>query len=167
MIKQTLALFAAMLAFSASRAQEQEPTWLRENYVKQEIRIPMRDGTRLFTVVFSPKNAKGKHPILLERSPYSCAPYGEGEFPKMRASFAHYLRQGYIIVKQDVRGRWMSEGTFVDVRPYNPAPDKNDTDETTDTYDTIDWLVKNVANNNGNVGVSGISYPGFYSTMAS
>lgn len=167
MIKQTLALFVALLAFSASHAQQEpEASWLRENYVKQEVNIPMRDGTRLFTVVFSPKNAPGKHPILLERTPYSCAPYGEGQFPKMRASFAHYLRKGYIIVKQDVRGRWMSEGTFVDVRPHNPAPKKKDTDESTDTYDTIDWLVKNVAGNNGNVGVSGISYPGFYSTMA-
>ncbi|WP_109698518.1 CocE/NonD family hydrolase [Chitinophaga deserti] len=168
MSKPMLALIGAMMAFSAVFAQqEHEPSWLQENYNKQEVQIPMRDGTKLFTVVFSPKNTPGKHPILLERSPYSCAPYGSGTFPKMRASFAHYLRKGYIIVKQDVRGRWMSEGKFTDVRPYNPAPAKNETDESTDTYDTIDWLVKNVTDNNGNVGVSGISYPGFYSTMAS
>src|SRR5206468_2317213 len=106
--------------------------------------------------------------ILLTRTPYSCAPYGENNLEDYWNSYKiAYLREDYIMVKQDVRGRWMSEDEFVNVRPFIPVKKTNkDIDESTDSYDTIDWLVKNVAGNNGNVGVFGISYPGFYSTMA-
>src|SRR5258708_22389755 len=107
----------------------------------------------------------------MERTPYSCEPYGENEFsPYWHSYQKEYLKQGYIMVTQDVRGRFMSEGQFMDVRPFN-ANKKNvqgntDIDEASDTYDAIDWLVKNIPHNNSNVGVFGISYPGFYANMA-
>jgi putative CocE/NonD family hydrolase len=139
-----------------------------EHYTKKEVYIPMRDGVKLFTSIYLPKDNSEKHPMLMTRTPYSCAPYGEKEFrPYYNTYINNYLQEGYIMIMQDVRGRWMSEGTFVDVRPFNPnKKGKQDIDEASDTYDTIDWLVKNLANNNGSIGVFGISYPGFYSTMA-
>lgn len=155
--------------FLQSKAQySQDSAWIRDNYTKTEVYIPMRDGTKLFTSIYAPKDQKDKYPILMKRTPYSVAPYGEDAYAKFeRNFFKYYLREGYIIVQQDVRGRYMSEGDFVDVRPFNPnKKSNNDIDEASDTYDTIDWLLKNISNNNGKVGVSGISYPGFYSTMA-
>ncbi len=158
--------------------------WVKEHYTKKEFQIPMRDGVKLFTAVYIPKDftvgasrtsatnsatANEKHPFLMVRTPYSCAPYGETEFTKRlyETHWKEYLKEGYIIVIQDVRGRWMSEGTFVDVRPFNAnKKNKTDVDEASDTYDAVDWLIKNIPNNNGNLGVFGISYPGFYSTMA-
>lgn len=147
-------------------AHAQQTDWFPANYTKKEVMIPMRDGAKLFTAVYQPKDDREKHPILMSRTPYSCAPYGPDSFPSMKGYFRHYANEGYIIVFQDVRGRWMSEGTFQDVRPFNPHKTGNAIDEASDTYDTIDWLVKNLENNNGNVGVLGTSYPGFYSTMA-
>lgn len=147
-------------------AHAQQTDWFLANYTKKEVMIPMRDGAKLFTAVYQPKDDREKHPILMSRTPYSCAPYGPDSFPSMKGYFRHYANEGYIIVFQDVRGRWMSEGTFQDVRPFNPHKTGNAIDEASDTYDTIDWLVKNLENNNGNVGVLGTSYPGFYSTMA-
>jgi putative CocE/NonD family hydrolase len=151
-----------------SIAQGYDSEWLSANYIKKEIYIPMRDGVKLFTSLYIPKTNTEKHPFLLTRTPYSCAPYGTVNFKNFasRGHYKEYLKEGYIMVSQDVRGRWMSEGNFVDVRPFKPNKKDTDTDETTDTYDTIDWLVKNIDNNNGNVGVFGISYPGFYATMA-
>ena len=110
-----------------------------------------------------------KNPILMVRSPYSCAPYGEDKFSLRLwySTMQNYVKENYIIVMQDVRGRWMSEGEFMDVRQFNENKKiKKDIDEASDTYDAIDWLVKNIPNNNGNVSVFGVSYPGFYSTMA-
>lgn len=149
-------------------AQNKDSVWVFQNYTKKEIYIPMRDGVKLFTSIYLPKDKTVKHPILMTRTPYSCAPYGENKFIAYWNSYQkEYLKEGYILVKQDVRGRWMSEGEFENVRPFNPnKKTKNDIDESSDTYDTIDWLVKNLDNNNENVGVFGISYPGFYSTMA-
>ena len=155
----------AQLSFQTA----QDSAWVRDNYTKKEVYIPMRDGVKLFTSIYLPKDATEKHPILMTRTPYSCAPYGEQNFRTglWVSHFRHYARENYIFVTQDVRGRWMSEGEFVDVRPFNPDKKTNqDIDEASDTYDAIDWLVKNLPNNNGNVGVMGISYPGFYSTMA-
>ncbi|MBV9987651.1 MAG: CocE/NonD family hydrolase [Chitinophagaceae bacterium] len=162
-------LFLCILLLPALlSAQEPDSNWIRKNYVKREVYIPMRDGVKLFTSIYLPKENNEKHPILLTRTPYSCAPYGEKMITLPVSHYKEYYKIGYIMVKQDVRGRWMSEGNFVDVRPYKTDKSRNnDTDETTDTYDTIDWLVKNLDNNNGNVGVFGISYPGFYATMAS
>ncbi|MRG45953.1 CocE/NonD family hydrolase [Chitinophaga sp. SYP-B3965] len=168
-MKQGSILLITLLAYFTSAARVNEDSlWIRNNYVKKEMTISMRDGVKLFTTVYVPKNKTEKHPILMMRTPYSCAPYGEQYFNNYHTRYInHYFREGYYIVLQDVRGRWMSEGEFVDVRPFNPNKKTNkDIDEASDTYDTIDWLVKNLENNNGNVGVFGISYPGFYSTMA-
>ncbi len=150
------------------QAQNADSTWFRNNYTKLEQYIPMRDGTKLFTSIYLPKDKSEKHPILMTRTPYSCAPYGSDVYrPFYSNHYKTYLKEGYIMVIQDVRGRWMSEGVFEDIRPYNPSKKgKSEIDEASDTYDTIDWMVKNLPDNNGKVGVFGISYPGFYSTMA-
>lgn len=150
-----------------SFAQNEDSAWFRNNYIKQEQYIRMRDGAHLFTSIYIPANNSEKHPILLTRTPYSCAPYGTEQYKNYWANYYNqYLKAGYIMVVQDVRGRWMSEGTFTDVRPYNPNKKTNtDIDEASDTYDTIDWLVNNISSSNGRVGIFGISYPGFYSTM--
>jgi putative CocE/NonD family hydrolase len=151
-----------------SFAQDVDSAWIINNYSKKEVMITMRDSVKLFTVIYSPKDTTEKHPVLITRTPYSCAPYGENKFaPLWNNPRKMFFKEKYIYVQQDVRGRWMSEGTFVDVRPFNPNKKLNtDIDEASDTYDAIDWLVKNIPGNNGNVGVFGISYPGFYSTMA-
>ena len=146
---------------------DQDSAWIRDNYTKKEQYISMRDGIKLFTSIYLPKDKSEKHPILMNRTPYSCAPYGENNWRSFWGShWKYYMRENFIIVIQDVRGRWMSEGEFVDVRPFNKNKSGTETDEASDTYDTIDWLTKNLDNNNGNVGVFGISYPGFYATMA-
>lgn len=162
-------LICLMAVGFGSYAQTINEQWVKEHYAKKEYTVAMRDGVKLFTAVYAPKDTKEKHPFLMIRTPYSCAPYGEDKFQPRLWMFhwREYLKEGYIIVIQDVRGRWMSEGTFVDVRPFNPnKKKKTDIDEASDTYDAVDWLVKNIPNNNGNVGVFGTSYPGFYSTMA-
>ncbi|MBF8295150.1 MAG: cocE 2 [Bacteroidetes bacterium] len=136
------------------------------HYDKHEYMIPMRDGVKLFTAVYTPKDTTQDYPILMTRTPYSSAPYGETMYPPFIGSQAEkFARDGYIIVSQDVRGRYMSEGEFVNVRPYREnKKSPKDIDESSDTYDTVDWLIKNVRHNNGRVGIYGISYPGFYST---
>lgn len=155
-----------LISFTAS-AQEPDSAWIRNNYIKKEVYIPMRDGVKLFTSVYMPKDTVTKHPVLITRTPYSCAPYGEVLWrPYWKSYMRTYFKEGYIIVLQDVRGRWMSEGEFENIRPFNPDKKGTQIDEASDTYDAIDWLVNNVPGNNGNVGVFGISYPGFYSTMA-
>jgi uncharacterized protein len=166
-MKTLFRLILILLPFSTF-AQQIDSLWMRANYDKIEQYIPMRDGVKLFTSIYVPKDASEKHPILLTRTPYSCAPYGKDKYKAYwETYYKEYLREKYIMVVQDVRGRWMSEGEFVDVRPFNPnKKTSKDIDEASDTYDAIDWMVKNVSGNNGNVGVFGISYPGFYSTMA-
>lgn len=145
-----------------------DSVWTAANYTKTETMIPMRDGKKLFTCIYAPKNNSVKHPVLMMRTPYSCAPYGKNRFsPRLYTThWTNYLLENYIIVMQDVRGRYMSEGDFVDVRPFIENKKGKEFDEASDTYDAIDWMVKNIPNNNGNFGVFGISYPGFYSTMA-
>ncbi len=146
---------------------------LRDHYTKYEHMIPMRDGVRLFTSVYAPKDRTRTYPFILTRTPYAVAPYGVDNSPDARnprrlrgvAPSPLFVREGYILVAQDVRGRMMSEGTFVDIRPRVPAGAKG-IDEATDAWDTIDWLVKNVPANNGKVGVWGNSYPGFYAAQA-
>ena len=110
----------------------------------------MRDGVKLFTAVYIPIDNTEKHPLLMTRTPYSCAPYGEDKFVQLWSSYKMaYAKENYIFVTQDVRGRYMSEGIFEDVRPFNKNKKGKDTDEASDTYDAVDWLVKNIANNNG------------------
>lgn len=161
-------LLALSIAVTVSAQTDQDSAWIKDNYTKLEQYIPMRDGIKLFTSIYIPNDKSEKHPILLMRTPYSCAPYGKDFSGRLWGGhWKYYARENYIIVVQDVRGRWMSEGEFVDVRPFIKDKKTNtDIDEASDTYDAIDWMIKNLPNNNGNVGVFGISYPGFYSTMA-
>ncbi len=164
--KLLLPLFLFSILVTSAQT-DQDSAWIRDNYIKIEKYIPMRDGIKLFTSIYMPKDKSEKHPFLMNRTPYSCAPYGENNWRAFWGShWKYYMRENYIIVIQDVRGRWMSEGEFVDVRPFNKNKAGNETDEASDTYDAIDWMIKNLPDNNGNVGVFGISYPGFYSTMA-
>jgi len=163
-----LILSVILISFLNSSAQNLDSIRVRNNYTKLEVYIPMRDGVKLFTSIYIPKDSTEQHPFLMTRTPYSCFPYGEDQFGILYPNhYKEYIKENYIIVTQDVRGRWMSEGSFVDIRPFNPQKTNQDTDKASDTYDTIDWLLKNIKNNNGKVGVFGISYPGFYSTMAS
>jgi len=168
MNKLILVLLLTTLSFSAfAQNHDADSIYVMEHYTKTESSIPMRDGEKLYTAVYAPKDyKKEKHPILINRTPYSIAPYGSAFRPFWYTYWMNYLKEGYIIVLQDVRGRYMSEGEFEDVRPYIEHKNKKETDEASDTYDTIDWLLKNVKGNNGKVGVFGISYPGFYSTEA-
>ena len=145
----------------------QETKSIENRYVKNEYRIKMRDGVKLYTAVFSPKDTTENHPIIIWRTPYSCAPYGKNKFSRYAKIYKHFTNENYIIVLQDVRGRFMSEGKFVDMRPFIPEKkDSTDIDEASDTYDTVEWLINNIPHNNGRVGVWGISYPGFYAAMA-
>ncbi len=168
MKKINFSLLLLIIGVGASgQTENQDSAWIKDNYIKQELTIPMRDGIRLFTTVYIPKDKSEKHPVLMTRTPYSCAPYGKEFSPRLWGGhWKYYARENYIIIVQDVRGRWMSEGDFVDVRPFNKNKKGTEIDEASDTYDAIDWIVKNVSGNNGNVGIFGISYPGFYATMA-
>jgi len=142
-------------------AARERAEFIHANYGKYEVRIPMRDGKKLFTSVYVPNgvNFGKKYPILLMRTPYSVGPYGSNRYRDLLAPLPAYEKEGYIFVFQDVRGRWMSEGEFVNMRPCS---DGAGLDEASDTYDSIDWLVNNLPGNNGRVGLWGISYPGFY-----
>jgi len=162
-----LSIFSIFSITVFGQQHTQDSAWIYQNYNKLERYITMRDGARLFTSIYIPKDTTAQHPILMKRTPYSCAPYGTQFQSFWNSYLRYYLRGGYIMVIQDVRGRWMSEGKFVDIRPFiKEKKTSKDTDESTDTFDSIDWLVKNIPHNNGRVGVFGISYPGFYSTMA-
>jgi putative CocE/NonD family hydrolase len=153
-----------LMILHAVSANSQEA--LRQKYDKKEVYITMRDGVRLFTSVYTPKNTAIKHPVLLKRTPYNIEPQGPQNYNVFLQVYSRYTDGEYIMVFQDVRGRYMSEGSFENIRPV-VAIKKSDReiDESTDTWDTVDWLIKNVDGNNGNVGIFGISYPGFYSTM--
>lgn len=162
-----LGLILAWIPALPSAAQPPDPeqgAFVRAHYTKSEHRIPMRDGTRLFTVVYRPNDLVDKtYPILLQRTPYDVGPYGADAYPHRLGPAKAYAEEGYIFVYQDVRGRWMSEGTFVNMRPMAPRPlAAGAFDESTDTYDTIEWLLQNVEGHNGKVGMWGTSYPGFY-----
>jgi putative CocE/NonD family hydrolase len=146
-------------------AEDPNAAWLAEHYTKYEHRILMRDGVRLFTRVYVPKDDSTNYPVLLTRTPYAVKPYGIDNYNDPGGSFATLAKDRFIMVSQDVRGRYGSEGTYVHMRPFNPNKGPKDSDESSDAWDTIDWLVKNVPNNNGNVGMFGISYPGFYTSM--
>ncbi|HLW68545.1 MAG TPA: CocE/NonD family hydrolase [Gemmataceae bacterium] len=156
------ALLFLLLVPTLALAQKPEDE-IKERYTKYEYRIPMRDGVKLFTAVYVPKDQSQKFPILMMRTPYSCAPYGIDRYPDHLGPSPYFWKEGYILVNQDVRGRWMSEGEYVNMRPHNAAKNgPKDIDEASDTFDTIEWLVQHVPNNNGRVGQWGISYPGFY-----
>ncbi|PKL81606.1 MAG: X-Pro dipeptidyl-peptidase [Ignavibacteriae bacterium HGW-Ignavibacteriae-3] len=158
---------AVLLLVLNSFAAAQGVEWIKEHYLKKDYRIAMRDGITLFTSVYSPKDSSKNYPILMIRTPYTVSPYGEDKYPQSLGPNESFARDGYIFVFQDVRGQFLSEGKYDNMRAYIPDKKTNkDVDESTDTYDTIDWLIKNVNYNNGNVGIWGISYPGFYAAMS-
>lgn len=152
-----------LVCCSAAIVAAQGLEYVKANYTKYEYRVPMRDGKRLFTSVYMPKDTSKPYPILLNRTPYSVAPYGSDQYKADLGPTPLFGRDGFIVVYQDVRGRNMSEGEFVNMTPHRAMKaGAADIDESTDTFDTIDWLVKNLPHNNGRVATWGISYPGFY-----
>ena len=165
-----LARLAALLALTllATPAAAGQPPanpakFVRDNYTKQEFKIPVRDGVHLFTSVYSPKDTSKTYPILMMRTPYGVGPYGKDAYRFALGPNNQFLTEGYIYVYQDVRGCYLSEGTFVNMTPHvDHKKSPKDIDESSDTHDTIEWLLKNVPNHNGKVGQWGISYPGFY-----
>ncbi len=158
-----LCLFTCFMIAPVGRAQTEAE--VKAHYTKLEQTIMMRDGVKLFTSIYLPKDKSKKYPIMLSRTPYSVAPYGPNEYKTSVGPSLLFQKEQFIFVYQDVRGKLMSEGEYVNMRPYMPGKIGNAVDESSDTYDTIDWLVKNVPNNNGRVGMWGISYPGFYTAM--
>ncbi len=161
-------IIASVLILCSSPTRAQAPgkktTFIEENYTWRAHKIPMRDGKRLYTIVYSPKDQSQKYPLIMTRTPYGIHPYEEDKHRFTLGPNKSFVQEGYIFVYQDVRGRYMSEGVYENVRPQLQKPGPTDIDESTDTYDTIDWLVKNIPNNNGKVGLFGISYPGFYTS---
>jgi putative CocE/NonD family hydrolase len=135
---------------------------VRSTYTKYEYMVPVRDGARLFTAVYVPKDGSQRFPFLITRTPYSVSPYGVDQYPAQLGPSEHFQKEGFIFVYQDARGRYMSEGEFQQVRPFNASKGPKDIDDSTDTYDLIEWLLKNVPNNNGRAGMIGISQPGFH-----
>jgi hypothetical protein len=159
-------LYLALIFLSRlASAQQEAPFDLRAHYSKREVMIPMRDGVKLFTILYEPKDRSRTYPILLLRTPYSIPPYGPDEYPAQIGPSPEFDRDGFIFAFQDVRGKFRSEGEFVVMRPYLPGKRGKETDESTDNYDTIEWLVEKVANNNGRVGQYGVSYPGYQTVM--
>lgn len=164
----SLALVLGMTLLTPGTGAQQTSVYnVKEHYTKAEYDIPMRDGVKLHTVVYVPRDTTQTYPILMQRTPYGAGPYGQSLYRPALGPSPAFVQEGYIFVYQDVRGTFMSEGEFEDVRPHNPnKKTKQDIDEASDTYDTIEWLLKNVSPNNGRVGIWGISYPGFYTTTA-
>jgi len=158
-----LILFSPVCLFSQANA---DSAWIRENYIKSEIFITMRDGVKLFTAVYAPRDTAQAYPILMQRTPYSCKPYGNNNYRKRLGPNIYLMKEKYIFVYQDARGRYKSEGNFREMTPYIEEKKSNkDVDESSDTYDTIEWLLQHTKNN-GKVGIYGISFPGFYSSAA-
>ena len=160
------ALFCSWLTGNALFAQDINEAWVKANYTKREEMIPMRDGAHLYTAIYEPIHSQKPSPILFTRTPYKAAPYGETMSNRLWRSWQKYAREKYIFVIQDVRGRWKSEGEFINVRPFVSEKEKNGKiDEASDVYDTAEWLIYHTRNNNGNIGIIGSSYSGFYSLM--
>ena len=160
----TMRRFVVSLVFAcASYGQGLE--FIKSHYTKYEFRIPMRDGKKLFTSVYVPKDAAAQYPIMFDRTPYSVSPYGIDNYKTSLGPSEKFAKENFIFVYQDVRGRYLSEGDFTNMTPHRDVKrGPQDTDESSDTFDTIEWLIKNVPNNNGKVGMWGISYPGFYTS---
>ena len=172
MVRRIFSLLA-VCAITLSQAAAQNkpdtppPFDVRAQYTKYEYSIPMRDGKKLFTSIYVPKDIAHSYPFLMTRTPYSVSPYGVDNYKTAIGPSEAFEKSGYIFVYQDVRGRNMSEGTFIEMQPHlDHKGSNNDVDDSTDTYDTIEWLLKNVPNNNGRVGIWGISYPGFFTSAS-
>jgi len=164
-------LVLVLVAFVSGVVAQNKPDGpefdVKEHYTKYEYNIPMRDGARLFTAVYVPKDSSRTYPFLIDRTPYSVGPYGVDQYRTQLGPAAEFDKAGYIFVFQDVRGRYMSEGQFLEMRPHvDNKKSSKDVDDASDLYDTIDWLLKNVPGNNGNAGIWGISYPGFFTSAS-
>jgi uncharacterized protein len=166
-----LSILSIASAFAQESPRSTQPPvnsdYVREHYTKFEYHIPMRDGAKLFTSVYIPKDvfSDGKtYPIMLDRTPYNVKPYGPDQYRENLGPSEFFAREKFIFVYQDIRGRFMSEGEYSLLRPHNPKKGPKDIDESSDTYDSIDWLIKNLPGNSGKVGMWGISQPGFYVT---
>jgi hypothetical protein len=158
-----IAAFPSLPGMARAQEADQLASYIRLHYTKQEHAIPMRDGVKLFTSIYLPRDTTKSYPILMKRTPYSVGPYGPDKFATTLGPSEHFVKAGYIFVNQDVRGRFQSEGEFVQVTPHVPKKQKPaDFDESSDTHDTIEWLLKNMSGHNGRIGMYGISYPGFY-----
>lgn len=167
-MKNCLIVYSLLFSLFFSYSHAQTSNFVKDNYTKLDRQITMRDGVKLYTVIYVPKDASQRYPILMERTPYSAGPYGETNYTTNGPGPSKLLsEEKYIFVTQDVRGRYMSEGKFEEMTPHNFAKKTpKDTDESSDTYDTIEWLLKNIPQNNGRVGITGVSYPGFYASAA-
>jgi len=163
-----LGIAVAAYARVQAQARPEAPEYdVKEHYTKYEYRIAMRDGVRLFTAVYVPKDTSHSYPFLIDRTPYSVAPYGVDQYRTQLGPSREFDQSGYIFVFQDVRGRFMSEGVFTEMRPHiDNKKSKTDVDDSSDLYDTIEWLLKNIPNNNGKAGIWGISYPGFFTSAS-
>lgn len=161
-----IAAFFITVATSAHSNPAVKASFVQTHYTKIERMITMRDGVRLFTSIYIPKDTSRQYPFLMMRTPYSCAPYGEDHYAERLGPNKMYVGGPFIFVYQDVRGRYMSEGKFEEMTPAIDEKKGIQTDESSDTYDTVDWLLKNIDHNNGKVGIYGISYPGFYASAS-
>ncbi|ANI88510.1 X-Pro dipeptidyl-peptidase [Arachidicoccus ginsenosidimutans] len=159
-------LFSSIYAQRRQRTLPFDTSFVRTHYTKHEYMIPMRDGVKLFTAVYTPKDTAKSYPFMMERTCYSVAPYGEDKYPYSLGPSPDFTTEGFIFVYQDVRGKHHSEGNWTEITPFIENKKGAQHDEASDTYDAVDWLIKNIPHNNGKVGVWGISYPGFFATNA-
>ncbi len=168
----TVLLVCGLPALAQDKPAPPDDAYVKSHYTKYEYRIPMRDGAHLFTAVYVPKQSEAPvahtlYPFMIDRTPYSVGPYGEDEYPKHLGPSDEFEKAGYIFVYQDVRGRYLSEGTFVEMHPHiDDKKSPKDVDDSSDMYDTLDFLLKHVPDNNGKAGIWGISYPGFYTSAS-
>lgn len=166
-MKRYFLLMSAVLSILTATAQSSfDTTYARMHYNKYEYMIPMRDGIKLYTAVYVPKDTTKSYPMMMERTCYSAAPYGKDKFPYSLGPSPEFMKEGFVFVYQDVRGKHHSEGNWTEITPFIENKKDMEHDEASDTYDAVDWLVKNVPHNTGRVGVWGISYPGFFATNA-
>lgn len=165
-ITKTLSILGLLIFSLISSTCTKTDFDIKKDYIKTENMVSMRDGIKLYTQVYSPKDNSQKYPIMLFRTPYSIGDYGPEINRRTLGPNEMYAPEGFIFVYQDVRGKFKSEGEFIVMRPfiaekYSPQ----DMDESSDTYDTIEWILKNVPNHNSRVGQWGISYPAFQTVM--
>lgn len=161
--KVTGARFAQGRTFELKKIAEMPAPDTRVIFKRTEAVIPMRDGVKLFTVILTPESQTENLPIYMERTPYGVAGWSS---ERLNGAKAELVKDGYVFVFQDIRGREDSEGVFEMLRPPRDKRDLKSIDESTDTYDTIDYLIKNIPKNNGRVGIGGVSYPGWLAAVA-
>ncbi|GAB3350584.1 CocE/NonD family hydrolase [Arachidicoccus ginsenosidivorans] len=168
-MKRPFAFLILLFVYSYTTAFAQPnlaKDYIKNHYTKAEYMIPMRDGVKLYTAVYTPKDTSMQYPFMLNRTCYSAGPYGKDNFPARLGPSPEFTRSGFIFVYQDVRGKYKSEGSWTEITPFIPHKTGSQHDEASDTYDAVDWLIHHAAHNNGKVGVWGISYPGFFATNA-